>query len=172
MQDDYAVNVARIISNELQKVVDGERIRGAKRLGTLGFPALITTLCQKNGIHVEPKMKIHSSIDKKFIDHHCTNPEENPRQRNRVLSPPASPSSPTLDVVEKRVMRRLFHLEDQQSAMCRGLMHLYYGLQNKKNPEPFMNPEEFSSFMNWPRDRPSSIGGRKQKCRSTQHGRE
>ena len=122
------MNVARIILDELQRVVDGERIKGAERMGTLGFPVLITALCQKNGVYVEPKMKIRCSIDQKFINHHCTNPEEHPEQRNKAPSPPSSPSSPTLDVVEKQVIRYLLHLEDQQSAMYRELMHLYYGL--------------------------------------------
>jgi len=45
IQDDYTINVARIISDEIQRVVEWERIRGAERLGTLGFPALIIGLC-------------------------------------------------------------------------------------------------------------------------------
>jgi len=31
------------------------------------------------------------------------------------------------------------------------------------NPEPFMNPEEFSSFVNWHGDRPSLVGGGENK---------
>jgi len=97
LQDNYTINVARIISDEIQRIVDWERIRGAERLGTLGFPALVTGLCAKNGIIVETKLKIKNPIDKKFIDHHCINPEENPDQRNRAPSLPASPSLPTLE---------------------------------------------------------------------------
>jgi len=63
-----------------------------------------------------------------FIDHYCTNEEENPDKRSQAPSPPRSPSSPTLVAVEKRVMRHLYHLEDQQSALCRGLLHIYQGL--------------------------------------------
>jgi len=71
--------------------VDWERVRGAERLGTLGFPSLITGLCAENGIIVDPKVKIRSSIDKKFIEHHCTHPDENPVQRNIPPSPQRSP---------------------------------------------------------------------------------
>jgi len=108
-----------------------------------------------DGIVVEPKMKIRSSIDRKFIDHHCTNPEENPDKRNRAFSPPASSSSPTIEAVEKRVIRHLLHLEDQESSICRFLMQIYHGMRN----ESYMNLEELSSYMNWPEDMPSSVGG-------------
>jgi len=46
MQDDFTINIARVISNEIQKVVDEERVRRGERRGTLGFPALITALCE------------------------------------------------------------------------------------------------------------------------------
>jgi len=87
IQDDYTINVARIISDEIQRVVEWERIRGAERLGTLGFPVLITGLCAQKGILVEPNHKIKNLIDHKFIEHHCTNVEENPEQTNQVPSP-------------------------------------------------------------------------------------
>jgi len=64
---------------------------------------LITGLCVENVIIVEPRAKIRTPIDKKFIDHHCTNPEERPEQRNQVPSPPASMSEPTLEAVEKKI---------------------------------------------------------------------
>ena len=118
---------------------------------------LITALCAHKDIVVEPKLKIRSSIDKKFIDHHCTNPEKNPDQRNKASSPLASPSSPTLEVVERIVMRHILHLEDQQSAMCRFFMQIYHGMRDQE----YMNLEEQSSYMNCPGDRPSSVRGAK-----------
>ena len=63
IQDDYTINVARIISDEIQRVVEWERIRGAERLGTLGFPELITGLCAQKGILVEPNHKIKNPIN-------------------------------------------------------------------------------------------------------------
>ena len=69
IQDDYTINVARIIFDEIQRVVEWERIHGAKRLGTLRFPALITGLCAQKGILVEPNHKIRNPIDQKFNLH-------------------------------------------------------------------------------------------------------
>jgi len=110
----------------------------------------------REGIIVEPRAKIRTPIDKKIIDHHCTNPEECPEQRNQVPNPPASLSEPTLEVVEKRLMRHILHLEDQYSALCRFIMQLYHAMRDKA----YMDDEELSSYLNWPGDRPSSVGGR------------
>jgi len=76
MQDDFTINISRIISDEIQKIVDGERVSHGERRGTLGFPALITALCDSQGVMVEPKMKIRSPINLKFIEMHCMNLEE------------------------------------------------------------------------------------------------
>jgi len=61
-----------------------------------------------------------------------------------VPTPPTSPSSPTLEAVEKRVMRHIFHLEDQQSAICRFMMQIYHAMRD----QTFMDEEELSSYMN------------------------
>jgi len=37
MQDDFTINILKIISDEIQKVVDGERVSRGERRGTLGF---------------------------------------------------------------------------------------------------------------------------------------
>jgi len=51
-------------------VVDGERVGQGERRGTLGFPTLITALCESQGVFVNPKVKIRSLIDVKFIQLH------------------------------------------------------------------------------------------------------
>ena len=129
----------------------------------MGFPALITGLCAENGVIVEPRAKIRTSIDKKFIDHHCTNPEEHPEQRNQVPSPPASMSEPTLEAVEKKLMRHILHLEEQQSALCRFMLQMYHAMRDNV----YMDDEELSSYLNWPWDRPSSVGG-EEDCHEAQ----
>jgi len=163
IQDDYTINVARIISDEIQRTVDWERVRGAERLGTLGFPTLITGLCAENGIIVELRAKIRTSIDKKFIDHHCTNLEERPKQRNQVPSPPASMFEPTLEAVEKKLMRHILHLEEEQSTLCRFMLQMYHAMRDNA----YMDDEELSSYLNWPGDRPSSVE-REDDCHEAQ----
>jgi len=154
MQDDFTINISRIIYDEIQKVVDGERVGRGERRGTLWFPALITALCENQGVLVEPKVKIRSPINLKFIELHCMNLEEYPEQRNRAPSPPATPSSPTLEAVEKIIMRHVLCVEDQQSVICRFMMQMYQAMRDKT----YMNEEELSSYLNWPGDRPSSVG--------------
>jgi len=61
-------------------------------------------------------------------------------------------------------MKHLYHIENQYNVLCRGILHIYQGLQDKDSPEPFLDPDEFYSFFNWPGDRPSSLrGGDKDK---------
>jgi len=155
MQDDFTINIAKVISDEIQKVIDEERVRRGERRGTLEFRALITALCESQGVFLDPKVKIRSPIDLKFIQLHCTNAEEYPSQRNRAPSPPKSPSSPTLEAIEKRIVRHVFHMEDQQSVICRFMMQMYHAMRDKT----FMNDEELSSYLNWPGDRPSLVEG-------------
>jgi len=114
-------------------------------------------LCENQGVIVEPKVKIRSPINLKFIELHCTNPEEYPEQRNRAPSPPDTPSSPTLEAVERRIMRHIFYVEDQQSAICRFIMQMYQAMRDNT----YMNKEELSSYLNWPGDKPSSMGRRR-----------
>ena len=116
---------------------------------------MITGLCAENGIIVEPRAKIRTPIDKKFIDHHCTNPEERPEQRNQVLSPPASMSEPTLEAIEQKLIRHILHLEEQHSTLCRFMLQMYHAMRNNA----YMDDEELSSYLNWPGDRPSSVRG-------------
>ena len=116
---------------------------------------MITALCESQGVFVDLKVKIQAPIDLKFIQLHCTNAEEYPEQRNRAPSPPKSTSSPTLEAVEKRIMRHVLNMEDQQSVICRFMMQIYHAMRDKT----FMNDEELSFYLNWPGDRPSSVGG-------------
>jgi len=51
MQDDYTINIARIISDELQRFIDWERMTGGERMGMLGFPTLIIALCQTHSVY-------------------------------------------------------------------------------------------------------------------------
>jgi len=59
-----------------------------------------------------------------------------------------------VEEVGKRLMRHIQHIEDQNSALCRFMMQMYHA--NRENT--YMDVDELSSFLNWPGDRPSSVG--------------
>jgi len=77
MREDLTLDVATIIYEEIHKFVRYEvNKRNEKAKGALGFPALITDLCQDQGVEVELTEKIRPSITKKFIENFCTHPTE------------------------------------------------------------------------------------------------
>jgi len=89
LREDYSVNVARIISDEIHKFANLEinpRNEGAK--GSLGFSALITTLCASHSVEVNPILKIRPIIDARYILQFCVNSEENPYEAQQPPSPP------------------------------------------------------------------------------------
>jgi len=95
IQDEIFVNVAKIISDEIQKFVEMEvnQERG-KRRGALGFPALITALCAAQGIIPDTNAKIRPPINKGYIEKYCVNREEHPDVVQRPPPAPAAPPSP------------------------------------------------------------------------------
>ncbi|CAJ1940211.1 unnamed protein product, partial [Sphenostylis stenocarpa] len=59
IREDITVDVASIISEEIHRFVNYEiNKNNQKHKGALGFPALITTLCQAQGVEVELTLKI------------------------------------------------------------------------------------------------------------------
>jgi len=76
IREDLTVDVATIISEEIHKFVRYEVNKNTEKAkGALGFSALITALCQDQGVEVELTEKIQPHITKKFIEHFCTHPE-------------------------------------------------------------------------------------------------
>jgi len=77
LREDYLVNVARIISDEIYKFVNLEMNSNNERAkGSLGFPPLITTLCVAHGVEVDPTVKIRPTIDAWYIQYFYVNSEE------------------------------------------------------------------------------------------------
>jgi len=72
-------------------------------------------------------------------------------------------SEPTLEVVEKKLMRHILHLEEQQSTLCRFMLQMYHVMRDNA----YMDDEELSSYLNWSGDRPSSVGG-EEDCHEAQ----
>jgi len=56
-------------------------------------------------------------------------------------------------------MKHLLHIEDQQSSLCRGLLHIYQGCKTKTTQNLSWCRMNFHLSSNWPGDRPSSMGG-------------
>ena len=90
LREDYSVNMARIISEEIHKFANLEiNPRNERAKGSLGFPALITALCASHGVEVNPTLKIRPTIDARYILQFCANSEENPQEAQQ----PPFPSS-------------------------------------------------------------------------------
>lgn len=163
MRDDQTVDVAKIISDEIQKFVDLEmNHEKGKRFAALGFPALINMLCNKQGVLANVNTKIRPPIDKKFIDKNCTNPDEHPDAVNRPAPQPDTPLPPEMKAMESRIMRRIKNTERQLSAIHRALMHMHNGAYHAVPayvPNEYMPPEQFSAYVNWPGDMPSHRRG-------------
>jgi len=163
IQDEISVNVAKIISDEIQKFVDMEvnQERG-KRRGALGFPALITALCAAQGIIPDTNAKIRPPINKGYIEKYCVNREEHPDAVQRPPLAPAAPPSPRMKEMEARLMKNFRHIQKQNTSMHRAILHIFQGLFNNipaGDPNPWMHPEHFADFLNWPGDRPRFAGG-------------
>jgi len=89
LREDYSVNVARIIFDEIYKFANPEiNPRNERAKGSLGFPALITSLCASHGVEVNPTLKIRPTIDARYIQQFCVNSEENPQEAQQPPSPP------------------------------------------------------------------------------------
>jgi len=70
-----SVNVAKIISDKIQKFVDME---------------VITALCAAQGIIPDVNAKIRPPINKGYIKKYCVNPDEHPEA---VQRPPLKPAA-------------------------------------------------------------------------------
>jgi len=148
MREDLTVDVATIISEEIHKFVRYEvNTRNDKAKGALGFPALITALCQDQGVEVELTEKIRPSITKRFIEHFCTHPEDleqpgEPQLEQQVEDQPAKDQpameeqqtgptqQPQLNMnnellEQMRYLRlRMEHTHQQNASIHRGQLHL------------------------------------------------
>jgi len=112
MREDLTVDVTTIISKEIHKFVRYEvNKRNEKAKGALGFPALITTLCQDQGVEVELTEKIQPSITNKYFEHFCTHPAE--------LEHPEEPQ------LEQQAMEQPAD-EEQQPQLNKNVQNIYW----------------------------------------------
>jgi len=128
----------------------------------LGFPALITGLCQSFGVQVTPSKVIRPPITRAFIEKYCT-----PRQAqgDAPQGTGAPPPPRQADPVEPLgVEWYLQHLVRQQAANHRGQVQIHECLyrfsrsQQGQGSSPFVcpTPEQFAVEVAWPGDWPNA----------------
>ena len=178
MREDLSVDVATIISEEIRKFVRYEvNTRNEKAKGVLGFLALITALCQDQGVKVELTEKIRPSITKRFIEHFCTHPEdlehpEEPQLDQQAENQPAMEEQqtgptqqPQLNMNNEllehmRYLMQMEHTHQQNASIHKGQLHLQeYLYHNVCGPYPGMTSPNFLTYLHWPGDSPTFPGG-------------
>jgi len=131
----------------------------------LGFPALITGLCQSFGVPVTPSKVIRPSITRAFIEKYCT-----PRQAQSDAPqaadapPPPHQADPAGSLGMERYLQ---HLVRQQAANHRGQVQIHECLyqlnlsQQGQGFAPFACPtqDQFRTEVAWPGDWPEAQAG-------------
>jgi hypothetical protein len=93
----------------------------------LGFPSLITCLCEELGVPVVRSQNILEPIDQKYLHNNCADPDS-----NAPVQPPLTAPSRTMEDLWGRIAHefqrlnvRLDHHDKQFSAIHRGLTQLH-----------------------------------------------
>ncbi|KOM55968.1 hypothetical protein LR48_Vigan10g186000 [Vigna angularis] len=158
LAQDLTLDVATIIFEEIHKFVRYEvNKNNEKSKGALGFPALITALCQAQGVEVDLSVKIRPTITKRFIEKFCTNPAEIVPQLEQpaaVEQTPCPEQQPQLNIHDElleqmRYLRlQMEHTCQQNISIHRGQLHLHeYLYNNVRGPYPSMTPPEFLAYL-------------------------
>lgn len=152
------VDIAAIISEEILSLVLLETSETATIQKPLGFPALITGLCEFQGVEVpfHPYTKLRPPMNLKFIQKNCMKDVQGPAPRPR-------PPQPTLSPMQQHqsLLSHLIHIEQQQAANHRAYTSLndsFYRFTIHKggaNPFPWPTPEAFAAHVSWPGDSPN-----------------
>ncbi|KAH1225050.1 hypothetical protein GmHk_11G032036 [Glycine max] len=164
-----SVHVAQLIADAIYLFVGMPPTRHPldpyKSNRALGFPALITGLCQSNGVPVTPSKVIRPPITRAFIEKYCT-----PRQAqgDAPQAADAPPPPRMADATGSFGMEQyLQNLVRQQVANHRGqvqthkcLYQLSLSLQSQ-GVAPFVYPtqDQFRAEVAWPGDWPEAQAG-------------
>jgi len=133
----------------------------------LGFPVLITGLCQSFGVPVTPSKVIRPPITRAFIEKYCT-----PRQAQgdapqaADAAPPPHQADPAGSFGTERYLQ---HLVRQQAANHRGQVQIHECLyqlslnQQSQGFTPFACPtlDQFRAEVAWSGDWPEAQAGRR-----------
>ena len=142
----------------------------------LGFPTLITGLCQFYGVHIAPSKVIWTPIKKAFIEKYCTPrqaqgqaPQQPKEDQQPAVDTPPPPQEEVpslrsifdrLQRIELHMHRYMHHVTSQQVTNHRRQRQLnetfyHYNMhQQSQDPSPFPwpTPEQFEATVAWPRD--------------------
>ncbi|KAF1878022.1 hypothetical protein Lal_00041771 [Lupinus albus] len=110
----------------------------------MGFPSLITSLCARQGVTVNPTEPIKKLITKQYIKQNCR--EETAESQGQTSQQQQQPQQQEQEqhqlAMEQKIMIHLEHLE----------------LQNDILRQVFLSPEEFTRRFPWPSVRPTFPG--------------
>ncbi|KAL5176907.1 hypothetical protein HKD37_08G022760 [Glycine soja] len=159
-----SVHVAQLIANAIYLFAGMPPTRHPldpdKSNRDLGFPALITGLCQSFGVPVTPSKVIRPPITRAFIEKYCT-----PRQaqgdapQDADAPPPPHQADPAGSL---GIEHYLQHLVRQQAANHRGQVQIHeclYRFNLSQQGQGFAlfacpTPEQFRAEVAWPGDWP------------------
>ncbi|KAL5131313.1 hypothetical protein HKD37_12G034222 [Glycine soja] len=130
----------------------------------LGFPALITGLCQSFGVPVVPSKVIRPPITRAFIEKYCTQRQAQGDAPQAADAPPPHQVGPAGPFDTEQYLR---HLVRQQAANHRAhvqthdcLYQLSLSLQSKGFTSfPCPTPDQFRAEVAWPGDWPEARAG-------------
>ena len=131
----------------------------------LGFPALITGLCQSFGVPVAPSMVIRPPIPRAFIEKYCTQRQAQGDAPQAAGAPPPPHQADPAGSFDTE--RYLWHSMRQHAANHRGLgqvheclYHLSLNMQSQGfAPFPCPTPDQFRAEVVWPGDWPEAQAG-------------
>ena len=156
-----SVHVAQLISDAINQfagitpprhLVDPEKSNRA-----LGFPALITGLCQSFGVPVAPSKVIRPPITRAFIEKYCTQRQAQGDAPQAADAPPPHQAGPVGLFDTEQYLR---HLVRQQAANHRAhvqthdcLYQMSLSLQSQGFTSfPCPTPDQFRAEVAWPGD--------------------
>jgi hypothetical protein len=165
MDRNITVDAAQMISTEIWVNV---KMGGVTQ--RLGFPSLITTICERKGIKVTRTKRIRDPINKKYIDRYCQDkpdappppppPEEEPPHTIEELWGRMSQQFQTMNLRLERNEVNNPHYHQQNAAIHRGLNSFYQAQYEMANAtmtrQSFFQPlDVFATHVAWPGDMPS-----------------
>ncbi|KAL2976486.1 hypothetical protein AAZX31_13G012000 [Glycine max] len=130
----------------------------------LGFPALITGLCQSFGVPVTPSKMIRPPITRAFIEKYCTQRQVQGDAPQAADAPPRHQAGPAGSFDTEQYLR---HLVRQQAANHRAHVQTHdclYQMSLSLQSQGFTSfscptPDQFRAEVAWPGDWPEAQAG-------------